>query len=77
MPQPVTWAVATALASLLAVTGMLIVWVPLSGYLLVDGHPARAVLLALWAIAPIVMSVLVAAFRLSEREVGMGSTTDG
>jgi len=114
VPQPVMWAAATALASFLPVIGTMIVWVPLSGYLLVEGHPVRAVLLVIWGvvivtsladyvirprivgarghrhplltliallggievfglagliIAPIVMSVFVAAFRLYEREV--------
>jgi predicted PurR-regulated permease PerM len=118
VPQPVTWAVATALASFLPVIGTLIVWVPLSGYLLMEGHPLRAVLLAAYGvliitsladyvirprivgarghghplltliallggievfglagliIAPIVMSVFVAAFRLYEREVRAGA----
>jgi predicted PurR-regulated permease PerM len=118
VPQPVTWAVATAIASFLPVIGTLIVWVPVSGYLLVDGHPVRAILLVAWGIlivtsladyvirprivgarghghplltliallggievfglaglivAPIVMSVFVAAFRLYEREVRAGA----
>ena len=118
VPQPVTWALVTALASFLPVIGTLIVWVPLSGYLLMEGHPVRAVLLAAWGvlivtsladyvirprivgarghshplltliallggievfglagliIAPIVMSVFVAAFRLYEREVRVGA----
>ena len=118
VPQPVTWAVATALASFLPVIGTLIVWVPLSGYLLMDGHPIRAVLLAAYGVliitsladyvirprivgarghghplltliallggievfglaglivAPIAMSVFVAAFRLYEREVRSGA----
>ena len=122
VPQPVTWAVATALASLLPVIGTLVVWVPLSGYLLMEGHPVRALLLALWGvvvitsladyvirprivgarghshplltliallggievfglagliIAPIVMSVFVAAFRLYEREVRIGAIPSG
>ncbi|CAN5908557.1 AI-2E family transporter [soil metagenome] len=117
VPQPVTWAVATALASFLPVIGTLVVWVPLSGYLLMEGHPVRALLLAMWGIlvvtsladyvirprlvgarghshplltliallggievfglaglviAPVVMSVFVAAFRLYEREVRAG-----
>jgi len=114
VPQPVTWAVATALVSFVPVVGTLLVWVPVSAYLLVDGHAVRAVLLVAWGvlavtsladyvirprivgarghghplltliallggievfglaglvIAPIVMSVFVAAFRLYEREV--------
>ena len=50
VPQPVAWAVATMLASFLPVIGTLIVWVPLSAYLLAFGHPVRAVLLAAWGI---------------------------
>jgi predicted PurR-regulated permease PerM len=118
VPEPVTWAVATSLASFLPVIGTMIVWVPLTGYLLVEGHPIRAVLLAAWGVlvvtsladyvirprivgarghghplltliallggievlglaglivAPIVMSVFVAAFRLYEREVRTGA----
>lgn len=122
VPQPVTWAVATALASFLPVIGTLVVWVPLSGYLLVEGHPVRAILLLAWGalivtaladyvirprivgarghghplltliallggievlglagliVAPIVMSVFVAAFRLYEREVRSGAQAPG
>jgi predicted PurR-regulated permease PerM len=118
VPQPVTWAVATALASFLPVIGTLIVWVPVSGYLLMEGHPVRAVLLVAWGIlvvtsladyvirprivgssghghplltliallggievfglaglivAPIIMSIFVAAFRLYEREVRLAA----
>ena len=117
VPQPVLWAVATALASFLPVIGTLIVWVPISGYLLVEGHPVRAIIMVAWGIlvitsladyvirprivggrghghplltliallggievfglagliiAPIIMSVFVAAFRLYEREVRTG-----
>lgn len=117
VPQPVTWAVVTALASFLPVIGTAIVWVPVAGYLLMDGHPVRAVLMAIYGVvmvtsladyvirprivgsrghghplltliallggievfglaglvvAPIVMSVFVAAFRLYEREVRAG-----
>lgn len=117
VPQPVMWGLATALGSFLPVIGTAIVWVPLAGYLLVEGHPVRAVLLAAWGIvavtsiadywirprivgsrghghplltllallggievfglagllvAPIVMSVFVAAFRIYEREVTGG-----
>jgi predicted PurR-regulated permease PerM len=50
VPQPVTWAVATALASFLPVIGTAIVWVPVSGYLLMEGHPVRAVLLVVWGV---------------------------
>jgi len=118
VPEPVTWAVLTALASFFPVIGTALVWVPISGYLLMDGHPARAVLMAIYGvlvitsladyvirpriigrrghghplltliallggievfglagliIAPIVMSVFVAAFRLYERELNSGT----
>jgi predicted PurR-regulated permease PerM len=118
VPHPVTWALATALTSFLPVIGTALVWVPLSAYLLMEGHPARAVLLAAWGIvaitsladywirprivgsrghghplltliallggievvglpgllvAPIVMSVFVAAFRIYERELRAAS----
>jgi predicted PurR-regulated permease PerM len=117
VPHPMTWAVATALASFVPVIGTLIVWVPIAGYLLIEGHPVRAIILAAWGIlvvtsladyvirprivgrrghghplltliallgglevfglagliiAPIVMSVFVAAFHLYEREVRLG-----
>ena len=117
VPQPVLWAVATALASFLPVIGTLIVWVPIAGYLLVEGHPVRAIILVAYGIlvitsladyvirprivggrghghplltliallggievfglagliiAPIIMSVFVAAFRLYEREARTG-----
>lgn len=117
VPQPVFWALLTALASFLPVIGTLLIWVPLSVYLLVEGHPARALILAAWGvlvvtsladyvirprivgrsghghplltliallggievfglpglvIAPIVMSLFVAAFRIYERETRLG-----
>jgi predicted PurR-regulated permease PerM len=117
VPQPVTWAVVTAIASFLPLVGTLTVWVPVAGWLLFDGHPAKAVILCIWGalvvtfsvdyvirprfvggrghghplltliallggieifglaglvIAPIVMSVSVAAFRLYEREIRIG-----
>lgn len=125
VPQPIMWALVTTLASFLPVIGTLLVWVPLSVYLLMQGHPVRAVILAAWGvfvvtsladyvirprivgvrghghplltliallggievfglagliIAPIIMSVFVAAFRLYERELragGIPGTTTG
>lgn len=118
VPHPVTWAVVTALASFVPVIGTAIVWVPVSGYVLMDGHPVRALLLVAYGIviitsladyvirprivgshghghplltliallggievfglaglivAPIIMSIFVAAFRLYEREVRSGT----
>jgi predicted PurR-regulated permease PerM len=117
VPQPILWAAATALASFLPVVGTLLIWVPISGYLLMEGHPVRAIIMVAWGvlvvtsladyvirprivggrghghplltliallggievfglagliIAPIIMSVFVAAFRLYEREVKAG-----
>ena len=113
VPQPMIWALATALASLLPLIGTMSVWLPVSGWLALEGHPGRAVLLTAWGllvvtslvdyvirprvvgrnghahplltliallgglevfgliglvVAPIIMSVFVAAFRLYERE---------
>lgn len=113
VPQPMIWALATALASLLPLIGTMSIWLPVAGWLALEGHPGRAVLLAAWGflvvtslvdyvirprvvgrnghahplltliallgglevfgliglvIAPIIMSVFVAAFRLYERE---------
>lgn len=122
VPQPVTWAVLTALASFLPVIGTAIVWVPVAGFLVMNGHPVRALLLVIYGIviitsladyvirprivgswghghplltliallggievfglaglivAPIFMSVFVAAFRLYEREVRVSTTAPG
>lgn len=118
VPQPVTWGIVTAIASFLPLIGTLTVWVPIAGWLFVDGHPAKAIILAIWGalvvtsltdyvirprfvgghghghplltliallggievfglagliIAPVVMSVSVAAFRLYEREIRAGN----
>lgn len=117
VPQPMTWAVVTALASFLPMIGTLTIWVPISAWLFINDHPAKALILAIWGalmvtsladyvirprivggrghghplltliallggievfglaglvIAPIVMSVSVAAFRLYEREIKNG-----
>lgn len=117
VPQPVTWAIVTFLASFLPVIGTLIVWVPISGWFFMTGHPVRALIMIAWGVvvvtsiadyfirprlvgvrghghplltlisllggieifglaglivAPIFMSVFVAALRLYEREVRLG-----
>lgn len=117
VPQPILWAVATGLASFVPVVGTMIVWVPIAGYLLMEGHPVRAIVLIAWGvlvvtsladyvirprivggrghghplitliallggievfglagliIAPIMMSVFLAAFHLYEREARAG-----
>ncbi|MBS2019466.1 MAG: AI-2E family transporter [Deltaproteobacteria bacterium] len=118
VPQPVTWALATAITSFLPVIGTLVVWVPMSAWLIVEGHPVKGVFLIVWGVliitsladyvirprivgvrghghplltliallggievfglaglivAPIAMSVFVAAFRIYEREVRAGA----
>lgn len=50
VPHPVTWAVVTALASFLPVIGTAMAWLPIAGYLVVVGHPVRAIVLALWGV---------------------------
>ncbi len=114
VPQPLLWAAATALASFLPIVGTLLVWGPVSAYLVLEGHPIRAIIMLAWGIlvvtsladyvirprivgghghahplltliallggievfglagliiAPIVMTMFVASFRLYEREV--------
>lgn len=120
VPQPMIWAMATALASLLPLIGTMSVWIPVAGWLALEGRPGSALLLTAWGflvvtslvdyvirprvvgrnghahplltliallgglevfgliglvVAPIIMSVFVAAFRLYERE--MFPKTDG
>lgn len=117
VPQPIVWAVATAIASFIPVIGTLIVWIPIALYLLVAGHLIKAILLVVWGIlvitsladyvirprlvgsrhgshplltlvallggievlglpgliiAPILVSLFVAAFRIYERDVQTG-----
>ena len=67
VPQPVTWAVATALASFIPVAGTLLVWVPVSGYLILSGHPARAGLMVVWGIFAVTM---LADYYIRPRIVG-------
>jgi len=117
----VTLAVATALTSFVPIVGTFVVWLPLAGYFLLEGHPVRALLLVVWGllavtsladyvirprlaagghhahplltliallggievfglagliVAPIVMSVWVAAMSLYERELEGGRIDD-
>jgi len=45
---PLTWGVITAISSLLPAVGTFLVWVPLAGYELWNGHIARGVFLLIW-----------------------------
>ena len=56
VPQPVTWGVVTAIASFLPVVGTSLVWVPMGGYLVMQGHVWWAVFVWAWG-ALIVMAV--------------------
>jgi len=121
VPHAITWSIATALTSFVPFVGTFIVWIPVAGYLLMDGHPVRAVLMVVWGllavtsladyvirprlasgghhghpfltliallggievfglagliIAPVVMSVWVAAMSLYERELEAGHIAD-
>lgn len=67
VPQPIVWAAATVLASFLPVVGTLLVWGPVSVYLLVEGHPVRALLMALWGILVV---TLLADYVIRPRIVG-------
>jgi predicted PurR-regulated permease PerM len=46
----VTWAAVLAVASFIPTVGVLLVWVPIVVSLLIDGHIARAILLAAWCL---------------------------
>jgi predicted PurR-regulated permease PerM len=50
VPQPVTWGVMTAVASFLPVVGTILVWVPVSGWLLMTGHTIRAIVLVVYGV---------------------------
>ena len=67
VPQPVTWAVVTALASFLPMIGTLTVWVPISAWLFVDGHPAKALIMVIWGT---VMVTSLADYFIRPRIVG-------
>ena len=48
VPHAVTWALVTAIVSLIPAIGTVLVWVPIGLYLLFDGHTARAVIELVW-----------------------------
>ena len=48
IPHPVTWALLTALASLIPAVGTALIWVPVGIYLIFTGHTGRAVLELVW-----------------------------
>ena len=48
VPQPVTWAMFTFIASFLPVVGTTMVWAPMVVWLLLAGRPAAAVFIAVW-----------------------------
>ncbi len=50
VPQPVLWGAATALASFVPIIGTLVIWIPIAGYLLVDGHAVRAIIMLAWGV---------------------------
>ncbi|GAC1584389.1 MAG: AI-2E family transporter [Polyangiales bacterium] len=50
LPQPVTWAVLTALASFLPLVGTALIYAPIGIYFIVDGHVGRGVFILIWGV---------------------------
>jgi predicted PurR-regulated permease PerM len=48
IPEAVTWAVLTCLASFVPVLGTIVVWAPIAIWLLVTGHVAAGIFLSVW-----------------------------
>ena len=55
IPHPVTWALLTALASLIPAVGTALVWIPIGLYLLFTGHTAYGVLELAWGTLVVVV----------------------
>jgi predicted PurR-regulated permease PerM len=48
VPTPVTWGLLTAISSLLPVVGTFLVWVPIAGYEVWNGHIGAGVFIMIW-----------------------------
>ena len=48
VPSPALWGAVGAVASILPVVGVALVWVPAAAVLWLQGHPAKALLMAIW-----------------------------
>jgi len=48
IPSPLLWAVLMAFVCMIPVAGSFLVWLPLSIYLMIGGHWAKAVVLIVW-----------------------------
>ena len=48
IPSPVLWAVLMAFLCMIPIAGSFLVWLPLSIYLMVNGHWTKAILLIVW-----------------------------
>ena len=54
VPHPVTWALVTALASLIPAVGTALVWLPIGIYLVLSGHGVRAAIELTWGFVVVV-----------------------
>ena len=48
LPAPLLWGVVMALLAIVPVLGAFVVWVPAAIFLVLDGHPGKAMVLAVW-----------------------------
>ena len=48
LPSPLLWGLVMALLAVVPVLGAFIIWIPAAAFLLLDGSPWKAVLLAVW-----------------------------
>ena len=48
LPAPLLWGVVMALLAIVPVLGAFVVWVPAAIFLVLDGHPGQAIVLAVW-----------------------------
>ena len=48
LPAPLLWGVVMALLAIVPVLGAFVVWVPAAIFLVLEGHPGKAVILAVW-----------------------------
>jgi predicted PurR-regulated permease PerM len=48
VPQALTWATLTALASFVPLVGTTVVWIPVGAYMIMSGHAARGIFVFAW-----------------------------
>lgn len=68
---PITWAVVMTIAAIIPVVGSVIIWAPAALYLLVTGHPIKAMILTAWGALVIGMADNLLRPRLVGRKTDM------